>query len=114
MHEIGLVDNILSVINAKLKESKGNPEVKKVNILIGELEHVMPGHFEFHFRQRTVSTPLERAELNFKKVKARFRCKDCSFEFSAEEGMTGCPNCKSNVNDVIAGIGIYVESVELA
>ena len=114
MHEIGIVDDILSVINAKLKGSKGNLAVKKVNILIGELEHVAPDHFEFHFKERTKGTLLENAKLNFKRVKARFRCKDCNFEFSAKEGMTGCPNCKGNVNDVIAGTGIHVESLELA
>ena len=114
MHEIGIVDDILSAINAKLKGSKPDSKIKKLNILIGELEHVTPGHFEFHFRQRTKATPLEQAELNFKKVKARFRCKECGVEFSAEEGMAGCPSCKGNVNDVIAGRGIHVESLELA
>ena len=114
MHEIGLVEDILSVINTKLKESEPNSEVKKVNIVIGELEHLSPDHFEFHFRQRTKATPLERAELNFKEVRARFRCKNCNREFSAEEGREGCPNCQSRVNDIIEGIGIYVESVELA
>jgi len=114
VHEIGIVDDIVSVINVKLKGSKAGSKIKKVNILIGELEHVTSGHFEFHFRERTKATPLEGAELNFKKVRARFRCRDCSFEFSAEEGMTGCPSCKGNINDVIAGAGIHVESLELA
>lgn len=113
MHEIGLVDDIVSVINARLKERGVDSKVKRVNILMGELEHVTPGHFEFHFRERTKGTPLENAELSFKKVTARFRCKHCGFEFGAEEGLKGCPECNSKLNDVIEGAGITVESVEI-
>jgi hydrogenase nickel incorporation protein HypA/HybF len=113
MHEIGLVDDILRAIEGKLKCSGENAEVKKVNILIGELEHITPDHFEFHFRERVKGTNLETAELSFKKVEARFKCKDCAREFSIESGTIGCPGCGSNANDVIAGSGIYVESVEV-
>lgn len=112
MHEIGIVDDILSAISAKLRGKKEISEVKRVNISIGELEHISPEHFEFHFRERTKGTPLKNAELNFKKLLARFRCKDCGTEFNAQEGLKGCPGCKSNVNDVTSGIGISVDSVE--
>lgn len=113
MHEIGLVDDILCTVNAKLKASNSQ-KVDCINIAIGELEHVTPEHFEFHFRERVRNTHLEGVKLNFKKVEARFRCKGCGCEFSVEEGMTGCPRCKSRVNDIISGSGIYVESVEIS
>lgn len=113
MHEIGLVDDVLRAINARLKELKKSSKVKRVNILIGKLEHIVPDHFEFHFRERTKDTPLKDAELNFKQLEARFRCKDCQREFSAEEGLGGCPNCKSKLNDIISGTGVFVESVEI-
>ncbi len=113
MHEIGLVDDIVSVIKAKLKDSKKNSSLDKITIAIGELEHVTPEHFEFHFRERTKGTILEKAKLVFKKVESRFKCKSCNREFSGRVGMEGCPDCKSKVNDILAGNGIYVESVEL-
>ena len=114
MHEIGIVDDILNAISAKLRGKKEISKIKRVNISIGELEHISPEHFEFHFRERTKGTPLKNAELNFKKVQARFRCKDCSAEFKGQEGLKGCPRCKSNLNDVISGIGINVDSIETA
>lgn len=114
MHEIGLADDMICAIRAKLKASGEGSKIKKVNILIGELEHVTPEHFEFHFRERTKGTNLERAELCFKKTSARFKCKDCNNEFSPEQAITGCPSCKSKVSDVIAGSGISVESIETA
>lgn len=113
MHEIGLVDDIVSVIRARLKVTGENSKVKKVNILTGELEHVTPEHFEFHFRERTKGTGLENAELSFKKVVAKFRCKSCRKEFSGEEGLNGCPGCGSKTSDIIAGSGIKVESIEI-
>ena len=113
MHEIGMVDDILCVINAKLKEEKLNSKVKKINILIGELEGISSEHFEFHFRERAKGTSLEKAELNFEKVEAKFKCKNCSYEFQVETGLGGCPKCKININDLIEGKGISVASIEI-
>ncbi|MBU1887849.1 MAG: hydrogenase maturation nickel metallochaperone HypA [Candidatus Omnitrophica bacterium] len=112
MHEIGLVDDILRAINAKLKGSE-NSKIKCVNILIGELEHVTPEHFEFHFRERVRGTHFESAKLNFTKAEAKFKCKSCGCEFSAKEGFSGCPDCGSKINDIISGSGVCVESVEI-
>jgi len=114
MHEIGMVDDMLCVINAKLKEEKIGSKIKKVNILIGELEQVSQEHFEFHFRERTKNTSLKNVGLVFEKVEAKFKCKNCGYEFQVESGLGGCPKCKSNINDVIAGSGISVTSIEIA
>ena len=97
----------------RLMVKKPNSKVIKVNIAIGELEHVSDDHFEFHFRERTKGTPLEDAKLNFKKVMARFRCKQCGVEFKGEEGLEGCPKCRGKISDIIEGAGISVESVEI-
>lgn len=113
MHEIGIVDDVVGAIRSKLKESDDGSKVKKVNILIGELEQVSPEHFEFHFKKRTKGTVLAKAELSFKRVKARFRCLDCGYEFSVEEGILGCPKCSSKINEIVAGRGVSVESVEI-
>ena len=114
MHEIGMVDDMLCVINAKLKEEKIGSKIKKINILIGELEHITTEHFEFHFRERIKGTLLEGAELNFQRVEVKFKCKNCGYEFQVKSGLGGCPKCKSNINDVIAGNGISATSIEIA
>ncbi|NQV04265.1 MAG: hydrogenase maturation nickel metallochaperone HypA, partial [Candidatus Omnitrophica bacterium] len=64
MHEIGIVDDVLSAISARLSSKKEILKIKRVNISIGELEHISPEHFEFHFRERTKGTPLKNAKLN--------------------------------------------------
>ncbi|MFH1854611.1 MAG: hydrogenase maturation nickel metallochaperone HypA [Candidatus Omnitrophota bacterium] len=113
MHEIGLVDDIVRTIKDRLKALKDS-KVKVVNICIGELEHVTVEHFKFHFMERIKGTLLEEATLNFKKIEARFKCGNCENEFSAEEGIAGCPRCASKVNDIISGSGVYVESIEVS
>lgn len=113
MHEIGIVDDVICAVNNKLKQKKDLSRVKKVKVFIGELEHISPEHFEFHFRERVKGGALEKAELEFKRVEARFRCKRCLREFSPIEVLEGCPACKSKVNEVIAGTGVHVESIEV-
>lgn len=112
MHEIGLVDDMLSKIKSELKALNGSG-VRVVNICIGELEHVTPEHFEFHFRERAKGTQLEMSKLKFKKVKTMFKCKSCNREFSFSEEAIGCPDCGSKMSDVISGSGVYVESIEI-
>ena len=113
MHEIGLVNDIVDSIKAKLKDSGEDTGVKKILIVIGELEHVTPEHFEFHFREHTKGTFLENAELSFKRARARFKCKSCGHEYEAGESEVGCPRCGSRLSDVISGSGVFVESVEV-
>ncbi len=112
MHEIGMVDDIIAAIKSRLKKEVKESDVKRINIAIGELEHITPSHFEFHFRERVKGGYLEGAKLSFIKVKARFKCKDCGQEFGADEGLSGCPSCKSHLNEVLEGDKIYVESIE--
>ena len=113
MHEIGLVNDIIDAIKSKLKGRGEDSKIKKIVISIGELEHVTPEHFEFHFREHTKDTFLENAELSFKKARARFKCKACGHEYEAKESEIGCPRCGSKLSSVISGSGVFVESVEL-
>ena len=113
MHESGVVDQVINTIKAKLKKMSPMPKIKKVNILIGELEQIAPDHFEFHFRERVKGSFLEKAKLNIKSVKVKFRCRDCGNIFLAKEGIKGCPGCKSNLSDIIEGNKIIVESIEV-
>ncbi|MFA4990979.1 MAG: hydrogenase maturation nickel metallochaperone HypA [Candidatus Omnitrophota bacterium] len=113
MHETGVVDNIIFIVNSKLKEIGPYSRVLRINILLGELEQISADHFEFHFKERAVGTSLEKAILKFKKVKPGFRCKNCGNEFLAGKFVKGCPECKSAAVEVIGGAGISVESIEV-
>lgn len=113
MHETGVVDTIIFIINSKLKEIGPYSKVLRINILLGELEQISAEHFEFHFKERVAGTLLERATLNFKKIKPRFRCKNCGNEFIAKKITKGCPKCNGAATDIIEGMGITVESIEV-
>lgn len=113
MHEIGLVNDIIDAIKAKLKSSGESSAVKNVIIVIGELEHVTPEHFEFHFKEHTKGTCLEKTRLTFKKAGARFKCRTCGHEYEPKDAELKCPKCGSKLNDVIAGSGVFAESIEV-
>lgn len=113
MHETGAVNSIISAVNAKLKEFKKPSKVKKINIVIGELEHIEPSHFEFHFRELTKNTPLEKVKLHFKRPRTQLKCKDCGCEFMVKKDATNCPQCKSAFTKIIAGDEVFVESIEI-
>lgn len=114
MHEIGLVEDTIYAIKSKLKDLGRDVKLKAVNVIIGEMEHVTPSHFEFHFREHTKGTMLENAKLNFKKEKAVLKCKDCGTEFLfKEKTQMSCPKCKSKSTDIIKGMKVYVESIEV-
>lgn len=110
---MGLVNSLIDAVQVKLKELKKPPRVKKINIVIGELEHIEPSHFEFHFRELTKNTPLETAKLHFKRPRPQLKCKDCGCEFMVKKDATNCPQCKSAFTKIIAGDKVFVESIEI-
>jgi hydrogenase nickel incorporation protein HypA/HybF len=114
MHEIGFIDNIISAIKVNVKNLPDGSSIKKVNIIIGELEDALPTHLEYLFREKTKGTLLKDVQLHFKKVEARFRCRYCKDEFSSKAVLDRCPKCNNKIIDLIAGKGVSVESVEVA
>ncbi|MEM3941334.1 MAG: hydrogenase nickel incorporation protein HypA [Candidatus Bathyarchaeia archaeon] len=128
MHEWALAEAVISSAT-QIAEKEGLKAVKEVKIRIGELQQVELDIFEFALSQLKTGI-LQEARFVIETVRARFRCRVCSYEWFFERNrLTGdsaeaihfipeaiyafikCPRCNSPDFEVQEGRGIWLESI---
>jgi hydrogenase nickel incorporation protein HypA/HybF len=55
----------------------------------------------------------EGAELAFRLVPVRLRCRACGVEFEPEDIDWRCPTCDAYAGEVLAGREFYVDNIEI-
>lgn len=108
MHELAVTEEIIKTVT---EASKGR-KVKAIEIVIGDLSSFIDESIKFYFDLLTKSTPLEGADLLFKRVPVKLRCYNCQREFNPD-GTFLCPYCNSLGGDIIEGKEFYIDSIEV-
>jgi hydrogenase nickel incorporation protein HypA/HybF len=109
MHEMALAEGILSVV----LDAAGEEPVRKVDLLVGTLQLVVPESLQFSFELVSDGTPAENATVNIQEILARLRCKKCNVETVMNQPPFQCSQCGSSDIEVISGDEVLVDSVEL-
>lgn len=112
MHELPVTEDILRIVDEHAKRN-GASRVTDIYLVIGELSSFIDDSIQFYFDLLSPDTLSEGAELHFKRIKTRFRCRKCGHEFEPEDRNWLCPKCHALGGDVIAGKEFYVESIEV-
>ncbi len=112
MHELAVTEDILRIVREHA-ERNGASQVTDIYLVIGELSSFIDDSIQFYFDMLAPDTIAEGAELHFRRIKTRFRCRTCGHEFEPEERDWLCPECHALGGDVIAGKEFYVESIEV-
>jgi len=113
MHEMAVAENIIKVIEEKLKESGPKGEVKKIDLKIGKLTCVEPEALKLSFVAASQGTPLEKASLLIRSVPVTGKCKDCKKNFCLEKLDFSCPFCGSFRIEIKTGKELFIESFEV-
>lgn len=113
MHEMAVVENIIKVVEQKLKESGQKGEIKKVNLKIGKLTCVEPEALKLSFEFMSKETSLEKASLLIDSVPITGICKDCRKELLLEKTDFTCPACGSLRVEIKTGRELFIESFEI-
>lgn len=108
MHELGLTQNIVSIVSQHAKGAR----VKRVSLEIGKLSAVVPDAIRFCFDICAQGTELENAELEIIEIAGRLRCQDCQLiiEINQVYGPCGCGSWNTKP---IAGQELRVKEMEL-
>lgn len=112
MHEMAVTEDIMRIVREHAGRG-GATKVTDIYLVIGELTSFIDDSIQFYFDMLSPGTVAEGAELHFKRIKTRFRCRDCGHEFEPEDRNWVCPKCQALGGDVIAGKEFYVESLEV-
>ena len=112
MHELSITQNVLDLVLEKAQEA-GAREIKKINLVIGEMTGYVEECVQFYFDFLSKGTLAEKAVLSFTMVPAKVRCRDCGQSFELKESDFACPYCQGYNMEIIAGKELFVESIEV-
>jgi len=110
MHEYSVTVNILEI--AVMEAQKANArKITAIKLVIGDLSSIIDNSVQFYFDIASKGTIAEDAELIFRRIKARIRCRQCGAE--TEKPKTGflCPHCGGDGVLLEVGNEFYIEGI---
>lgn len=113
MHELSITEEIMRIVSEHAGRADAT-SVTDIDIVIGELASFIDDSIQFYFNVLSPGTVAEGAELHFRRIKTRFRCRQCGQEFEPVDRNWICPSCSALGGDVIAGKEFYIESITIA
>lgn len=112
MHELSVVESMMAIVLKHAEANKAS-EVKRINLVLGEMSTVMEEPVRFYFELISKDTIAQGADLLFKRTPLLASCSDCSSEFKVVEYDFTCPGCGGTETEVISGREFQVESIEI-
>ncbi len=111
MHELGITENILSIVLSHAKEEGAN-RISKVTLKFGEMTQIVDESIRFHFDILSKDTIAEEAELVIERIPIRVRCSKCGETKEASDYNFICPSCGNICVEFVSGKEMFVDAIE--
>lgn len=113
MHELSLVESILSIVEDE-QAKHGLGRLKKVVLVNGALAGAVTDSLRFAWEALTPGTAFEGVELVVEEAPLRVACGACGEEFTPEDiHYMPCPKCEEFLgHKVLSGKELYIASIE--
>jgi len=98
---MGIAKQIIEIATSSIPGGMEDIPVERVNLKVGKLSSVVPDSLRFCFEILSINTPLSGADLNIEVVPILARCNECKFEWTINEPIFMCKNCKSGSIEII-------------
>jgi hydrogenase nickel incorporation protein HypA/HybF len=112
MHEFSIMESALSMASEQARQA-GATRVHLLRLRVGALSGAVPEALQFAFEALSPGTLMEGAELGIEEVPAKFYCRNCSAEFTADRMYSECPNCQQASGEIRAGRELELASMEI-
>ena len=110
MRELSATQSILaSVLREALDAEK---RVKSLQLALGEIAELDQTSIQNHWDQLSQGTPVERAQLHFRSIKAEVQCMACFQKYHPVDGKIHCPYCGSYGAKILSGEEFFLDSIE--
>lgn len=108
MHELGITQEVVAIVSARVQAAK----VRRVVLEIGKLTAVLPDAVRFCFEVCCEGTTLEGATLEIIETPGKARCKRCQAELNLDQPYGLCA-CGNSDLEWLAGEELRIKEVEL-
>ncbi len=102
MHETGIVQNIMEILEEQAKMHNVT-RIVRVGLEFGALTAVMPDAVRFAFTLLSSGGPAEGATLDITIIPLKVRCPECGAEHVMDDYQPLCPSCGSPSLKIIEG-----------
>lgn len=103
VHELSLVQSLLTIIDEQAKEH-GFTKVNQVNLSCGRLSSVEPAALDFAFKTLSNNSICDKAQLELTILPLKIHCFTCNQVFTSENAdPTICPHCQGDQVTVTEG-----------
>lgn len=109
MHELGITQEIVAIVEQKAEGAK----VKRVVVEVGKLSTVLPDALRFCFDCCTEGTCAEGATLEILEIPGRAKCLACGGEVRLDRPFGRCA-CGSSELEWLSGEELRIKQMELA
>jgi len=111
MHELGITENILSIVLSH-GEEEGAGRITKVTLKFGEMTQIVDESIRFHFDILSKDTIAEDAELVIERIPIKVRCHKCGEIKEASDYDFICPSCGNICIEFVNGKEMFVDAIE--
>jgi hydrogenase nickel incorporation protein HypA/HybF len=112
MHELAVTEQVLDVVLRHAEQAKAS-RVNRIELVIGDMTSFVDDSIQFFFDSLSEGTIAQGAQLVFRRVPVRIRCRQCGTEFEPGSVDWRCPSCAAFAGEVLAGREFYVDSIEI-
>jgi hydrogenase nickel incorporation protein HypA/HybF len=112
MHELTITQGILSIVLQKAREVQAR-KITKIDLRLGRLTGYIPECIQFQFTILSKDTPAASAILSFHQPPVKLHCRNCSMDYSTDSLDLVCPGCQRLDMDILSGLELSVDSMEV-
>ncbi|SHH52392.1 hydrogenase maturation nickel metallochaperone HypA [Clostridium grantii] len=110
MHELGIVYEVIKVVDRFVKENQLT-KVDKIVLEIGQLSQSIPRYIEECYPAAVSKTDYEDTKLEIIVLPANAECKACNEIYNVIEHRKICPKCSGEEYELISGQEFNIKEV---
>ena len=110
MHELGICDALLKMVDKAVKE-EGCEGVSSITVEVGMLSGVIPHFLSDCWEAVIDGTPYAQTEMIVETLPGIARCLDCGSEFEADVEKLVCPECGGKKLTPVTGRDLTLKEI---
>jgi len=111
MHEFALAQDIVETITTRVTEDL--EKVSAINLDVGAFSGVVAESLDFGLKVILAEKHNPDVNINITRIPSVARCQ-CGNEYPVKEIFESCPRCQSFNRELISGMDIVINSVEVS